>query len=123
MLNTKSEDLRSVTAVPDVAPPNPMRGAGKLFYQIGEHLLRDDINDVGYFNYRNRRHHYYHGKHSPDHPSPFHHWQPALFMMAAGMFMGTLAELQEIHRAFTEPDDLDMNVVNYEDLDWNSQNL
>lgn len=88
----------------EVAPPNPMRGAGKLFYQIGEHLLRDDISDVGYFNYRNRQHHYYHGKRSPDHPSPFHHWQPAIFLMAAGTILGTMAELQEIYKNMTEPE-------------------
>lgn len=42
---------------------------------FGEALIRDDKGDLGYFDYRNRRRHTYHGKNAPHHPSPFHHYQ------------------------------------------------
>lgn len=42
---------------------------------FGESLIRDDAGDLGYFNYRNRKRHKYHGIKSPHHPSPWHHYQ------------------------------------------------
>ena len=42
---------------------------------LSETLIKDDKGDLGYLQYRNRRRHRYHGKISPHHPSPVHHYQ------------------------------------------------
>ena len=42
---------------------------------FAESLIKDDASDLGYFNYRNRKRHTYHGKKSPHHESPLHHYQ------------------------------------------------
>jgi hypothetical protein len=64
-------------------------------------MLEDDAQDIGYFEYYGRQSHYYHGVHSPDHPSPLHHWQFAIPMIAIGKLMG----LGAIAKTLTEEDE------------------
>lgn len=56
----------------------------RMIYDLGEFLVLDDKDDTGKFSYRNRKYHTYHGKKSPNHPSPVHHWQLGGFMMLVG---------------------------------------
>lgn len=50
----------------------------ELIHNLSMYLLLDDRLDVGHFAYTGRQFHYYHGKHSPDHPSIHHHWTLAV---------------------------------------------
>ena len=59
----------------------------KIMYDIGATMIYDDRADLGYFSYKNRRNHKYNGKYSPDHASPFHHWQIGLIMMLGAQFL------------------------------------
>ena len=76
---------------------------GKSFYTVGEMMLYDDIDDLGYFTYKGRKNHYYHGVHSPDHNSPFHHWQWSAWLMLAGHLLSYV----DIAKALQEDDDED----------------
>lgn len=58
---------------------------------FGESLIRDDKGDLGYLNYRNRRRHTYHGKKSPDHPSPVHHWQAGTALCLTSYLLAPIA--------------------------------
>ena len=58
---------------------------------FGESLIRDDRGDLGYFTYRNRKRHKYHGQVSPHHPSPFHHYQIGTVVTLASYFLAPLA--------------------------------
>src|SRR6476469_7051132 len=46
----------------------------EIIHNVSMYLLVDDMHDLGRGQYYKRTDYYYHGKHSPDHPSPFHHW-------------------------------------------------
>jgi len=46
----------------------------EIIHNVSMYLLVDDMHDLGRGQYTKRTDYYYHGKHSPDHPSPFHHW-------------------------------------------------
>ena len=54
-------------------------------------MLEDDAQDLGYYEYYGRKDHYYHGVHSPDHPSPLHLWLISLPAMAFGKLLGLLS--------------------------------
>lgn len=58
---------------------------------FGESLIRDDASDLGYFTYRNRKRHKYHGKHAPHHPSPFHHYQIGSLLVLASYIFAPIA--------------------------------
>lgn len=66
----------------------------KMMWDFGEALVRDDAGDLGYASYRGRHNHIYHGKRSPDHPSPFHHYQVGTLMCLAAQLLqlGTVAD-------------------------------
>jgi hypothetical protein len=66
----------------------------KAIYNLGHSLIQDDKADIGWMTYRNRHNHIYHGKKSPDHLSPFHHYQVGslLCMLAQFMSIGALAQ-------------------------------
>lgn len=64
-------------------------------------LLWDDIDDLGYFTYFGRKNHVYHGKPSPDHPSPFHHWQWAGWFM----LVGELLAYADVAKELQAPDE------------------
>ena len=55
----------------------------KFLHELGLSLIKDDRMDVGYTQYFGRESHYYRGQQSPDHPSPFHHYQIGVISMAA----------------------------------------
>lgn len=78
----------------------------KTIYTLGELMVKDDISDLGYTTYRNRRNHYYHGKHSPNHPSPFHHWQVGTMFMVLGQLMGIASVAREAQAAQAEAEEL-----------------
>lgn len=63
----------------------------EILDQISRTLIEDDATDIGYFEYYGRKDHYYHGVHSPDHPSPFHHWWIGGLTLAAAKLMGIAA--------------------------------
>lgn len=58
---------------------------------FGEQLIRDDSSDLGYFDYRNRRRHKYHGRHAPDHPSPVHHYMLGTVIGLASYMLAPIA--------------------------------
>lgn len=71
----------------------------KMLWTFGENLIKDDASDLGYASYSGRQNHIYHGKRSPDHPSPFHHYQLGTLMCMAAQLLqlSTVAsEAQEI---------------------------
>lgn len=78
-----------------------MLAIADIIHTTGVHLLEDDAQDIGYFEYYGRQSHYYHGKHSPDHPSPLHHWQFAVPMIAIGKLLG----IAGVAKAMTEEDE------------------
>ena len=43
----------------------------RLFYEASEALVLDDKHDLGYFTYKNRKSHKYHGRLAPNHESPY----------------------------------------------------
>lgn len=67
---------------------NHLFALADIIHSTGIHMLEDDAQDIGYFEYSNRQSHYYHGVYSPDHPSPLHHWQFAIPLIAVGKLMG-----------------------------------
>lgn len=58
---------------------------------FGESLIRDDKGDLGMLTYRNRRRHRYHGRRSPHHESPFHHWQAGTILVLMSDFLAPIA--------------------------------
>lgn len=58
---------------------------------FGEQLIRDDKGDLGYFDYRNRRRHKYHGRYSPNHPSPVHHYQAGTVISLVSYMLAPIA--------------------------------
>jgi hypothetical protein len=76
-------------------------------YNIGFALLQDDIHDVGYFAYSDRKFHKYHGKTSPDHPSPWHHWQVGVVFLFMSQLMGLMSKVKENLQVMKEIEGLD----------------
>ena len=76
-------------------------------WNVGEALIKDDASDLGYASYRGRANHIYHGVRSPNHPSPFHHYQigTALCMLAQILQLSTVAaEASEVAEDIQDPD-------------------
>lgn len=73
-----------------------------LLYEFSEALIKDDKHDIGYFTYRNRKSHKYHGKPAPNHPSPIHHWQIGGLGIALSLVMGLLHDLQEMQKVMQQ---------------------
>ena len=63
---------------------------------FGESLIKDDRADLGYFTYKNRRRHRYRGKVSPDHPSPWHHYQIGSLLCLTSYILAPLAMVADI---------------------------
>ena len=61
----------------------------KIIHDLSVFLIVDDRHDIGRSVYYNRSDHYYHGHHSPHHPSPYHHWQLGL----AGLIFSQLGSM------------------------------
>src|ERR1051326_2247311 len=67
--------------------------------KLGEFLIADDKHDIGYYSYKNRKNHTYHGRKAPNHPSVMHHWQvgalgifTAHMLAAAALFNAMMSE-------------------------------
>ena len=78
----------------------------KAMYNFGKALLDDDAHDIGYFQYYNRIGVTYHGKKSTNHPSAFHHWQPAVFMIITSQLLTILHKAKEVYTVYKEADEL-----------------
>jgi hypothetical protein len=74
----------------------------KLMYTFGESLVADDKGDIGYFKYKGRKSHRYHGKKSPNHQSELHHWMWGGLLIAAAEIAGTIATLREAQEALKQ---------------------
>jgi hypothetical protein len=55
-------------------PPFPMEFF-EAVHNFSMYLILDDVHDLGRGQYYERIDHFYHGRKSPHHPSPLHHWQ------------------------------------------------
>jgi hypothetical protein len=55
-------------------PPFPMEFF-EAIHNFSMYLILDDVHDLGRGQYYERIDHFYHGRKSPHHPSPFHHYQ------------------------------------------------
>lgn len=64
----------------------------RLMWDLGETLIIDDKDDLGYFSYKGRNRHRYHGQNNPNHPLPFHHWQAGVMLLGLSQIL-TLASL------------------------------
>lgn len=53
----------------------PSTGIFELIHNVSMFLIMDDKDDLGRFTYYDRHEHWYQGKNSPHHPTPWHHWQ------------------------------------------------
>jgi hypothetical protein len=69
----------------------------KAVYNLGHSLIHDDSGDLGYMSYYGRKNHTYHGKSSPNHPSPFHHWQIGTLLCMVAQFMSIGALAQDVY--------------------------
>ena len=76
--------------------------AARLLYNLSEAMIHDDRHDLGWFTYKNRKNHKYHGKVAPHHESPWHHWQIGGLGIALAEVMGLLATLGEAQKALKE---------------------
>ena len=74
----------------------------ETMHNLGLLMLQDDAHDIGYFVYYNRRHHKYRGRSSPDHVSPFHHWQVGLVFLFLAQVGGLVNMLKQNVQIFSE---------------------
>ena len=68
----------------------------ETFNLFGESLIKDDKGDLGYLTYRNRKRHTYHGKKSPHHPSPWHHYQIGTALCLTSYLLAPIALMLDI---------------------------
>ena len=75
---------------------------GKVFYDLGSALIKDDIKDLGWFSYKHRQAGDPHiGWGTGRHDSPIHHWQHGSWLVFLGQVLGALGAVEEI----TKPDE------------------
>ena len=79
----------------------------KILYNIGKAMIYDDKGDLGYANYRGRTSHTYHGKKSPNHPSPFHHWQVGSALVLLSQFLSLNNVAKDAMEIAKENDEID----------------
>jgi len=68
----------------------------EMLNNLAVSLIEDDRHDIGYTTYRNRNSHYYHGRKSPNHESPWHHWQIGGILYIISQIAGAIALTREI---------------------------
>jgi hypothetical protein len=61
----------------------------EMIHNFSMYLILDDVHDLGRGQYYERIDHFYHGKKSPHHPSPFHHYQIGI----AGLLFSQIGSL------------------------------
>ncbi|NOJ30081.1 MAG: hypothetical protein DA328_07935 [Nitrososphaeraceae archaeon] len=96
-----TEVINNLPEIPEWMP--------EIIHNVGLVLLQDDIHDIGYFQYYHRQHHYYNGKKSPKHPSPFHHWQIGLLMLVGAQFAGLLNQAKQLAVIMKEDNEINYN--------------
>lgn len=74
----------------------------EMLNNLAVSLIEDDRHDIGYTTYRNRNSHYYHGKRSPNHDSPWHHWQIGGILYIISQIAGAIALTHEMHQGEAE---------------------
>lgn len=74
-------------------------------WDLGAGLIEDDKHDLGYFSYRGRHNHRYHGVASPNHDSPFHHWQAGAFLVLSSLLL-TLGNMANDAKAIMDEENL-----------------
>lgn len=74
----------------------PLYALAKSIHGLGSIMIADDASDIGYLTYTGRNDHYYHGVHSPNHESPFHHWQWGGMLVLLSHLLGTYAMFKEM---------------------------
>lgn len=72
----------------------------EMLHEFSLFLLVDDKHDIGRFTYYNRDDHYYHFKHSPHHPTPFHHWQVGVVGLFVSQMGALVSKAMEMKREF-----------------------
>jgi len=81
----------------------------RLMYTLGENLIKDDRADLGYGSYYGRSGHRYHGVSSPNHSSPFHHYQ-------VGTVLCLLAQMLRLTNVAAEAQEATAD-INFEDFE------
>lgn len=81
----------------------------KMMWSLGENMIKDDRGDLGYASYRGRNSHIYHGSRSPNHSSPFHHYQVGTLLCLASQFLRLSTVAAEAQEAQAEFDDIDFS--------------
>ena len=74
----------------------------KILYNIGKAMIYDDKGDLGYANYHGRRSHTYHGKNSPNHPSPWHHYQLGSVLVLLSQFLSLNSVAKDAQELYNE---------------------
>ena len=94
----------------------------KIIHDLSYTMLYDDRHDIGFFQYYDRNDHYYNGRLAPNHPSPGHHWQGAIFGMIFAQLGAMCSQLRDICMTMAsisenDPDLLDLDT----ELDSNGE--
>ena len=102
----------------DAAPVIPVLPESffEAIHNISMYLLLDDAHDLGRFSYYQRGDYYYHGRHSPNHPSPVHHWQLAIFGLLFSNIGSVVMKGAEMFRDYKRIEsgdfsDLDQDII------------
>lgn len=73
----------------------------EMIHDFSMFLIVDDKHDLGHFSYWNRNDHYYRFKKSPNHPSPFHHYQIGILGLVLAQIGGLFSKALEIKNELT----------------------
>jgi hypothetical protein len=99
-------------AIDTFNPPIPAQkiddSVYRLIWELGHALIQDDRSDLYRTTYAHRPRHKYHGKVSPHHPSPIHHWMLGSILVLAAQFgalANTAIEAQQLAREMEEEED------------------
>lgn len=89
----------------------------ELLHNISMFLIMDDKHDLGRFTYYDRHEHYYQGKHSPHHPTPWHHWQIGALGLMVSQIGALMSKGVEMYNDYKDAEsgvvemDADLNAV------------
>lgn len=92
---------------PPIPAPKVDDSVYKLMYELGKNLIWDDRADIYRTVYAYRPRHKYHGKLSPHHPSPAHHYLigSVLVLLAQfGVLANTAVEAQQLAKDMESED-------------------
>lgn len=89
----------------------------EIIHNVSMYLLVDDMHDLGRGQYTKRTDYYYHGKHSPEHPSPFHHWVLGYFGILTSQIGTALLKGLELYEDYKKIEggdlsDIDEKIIN-----------